>query len=170
MEQIKNIEETKNKVLNDMNELIVNVRRQTSENLSNLDQGLNILRNIRSSIYENLNQIQHEYLILQGLIWLTANHKASLDTKWYWNPRQTGIFSEPDLRGVINGKIVLSAEATTSENPQGIIDSRMRDTLTKLNEMQGNKFYFIRSDAMEMRAKTKISKNGWDISVVNLKE
>ena len=45
----------------------------------------------------------------------------------------------------------------------------MRDTLAKLNEMEGAKFYFIRSDAIEMRARTKIKKNGWNITVINLK-
>jgi hypothetical protein len=169
MELIKNIEEARNKVLDDMNTLIVNVRRQTSENLSNLNQGLAILRNIRSSIYENLNQIQHEYLILEGLLWVNNNNPVPIDTKWYWNPRQTGIFTEPDLRGVYDGKIIVSAEVTTSENPQGVIDSRMRNTLAKLNEMEGDKFYFIRSDAMELRAKTKINRHAWNIAVVNLK-
>jgi hypothetical protein len=169
MELIRNIDEAKSKILDDMNTLIVNVRKQTSENLSNLNQGLTILRNIRSSVYENLNQIQHEYLILEGLLWVNNKNLIPIDTKWYWNPRQTGISTEPDLRGVHNGKIIVSAEATTSENPQGVIDSRMRDALAKLNEMEGAKFYFIRSDAMEMRARTKIKKNGWNITVVNLK-
>ena len=169
MESIINIEDAKRKVLDDMNTLIVNVRKQTSENLSTLKQGLSILRNIRLAVYENLNQIQHEYLILEGLLWVNKKNIVPIDTKWYWNPRQTGISTEPDLRGVYNRKIILSAEATTSENPQGVIDSRMRDTLAKLNEMEGTKFYFIRSSAMELRAKTKISKNGWNISVIKFK-
>lgn len=169
MESINNIDQAKRKVLDDMNTLILNVRKQTSENLSNLKQGLTILRNIRSSIYENLNQIQHEYLILEGLFWINNKNLVPPHTKWYWNPRQTGISTEPDLRGVLEGKIVVSAEATTSENPQGVIDSRMRNTLAKLNEMEGTKLYFIRSVAMEMRARTKINRNGWNITVVNLK-
>ena len=169
MESIKNIDDAKSKVLNDMNTLIVSVRKQTSENLSSLNHGLAILRNIRSSIYENLNQIQHEYLILEGLLWIHNKNLVPSDTVWYWNPRQTGISTEPDLRGIHEGKIVVSAEATTSENPQGVIDSRMRNTLAKLNEMEGAKLYFIRSVVMEMRARTKINRNGWNITVVNLK-
>ena len=168
MESIKNIHEAKRKVLSDMSTLIVSVRKQTSENLSSLNQGLTILRNIRSSVYEILNQIQHEYLILEGVLWINNQNLVPVDTKWYWNPRQTGISTEPDLRGVHEGNIVVSAEATTSENPQGVIDSRMRDTLGKLNEMEGAKFYLIRSDAMELRARTKIKRNRWNITVVNL--
>ena len=68
-----------------------------------------------------------------------------------------------------NGKIILSAEATTSEKPQGSIDSRMRDTLFKLNKMEGYKYYFIRTKEMEQRAKTKIKKNKLNIDVVILK-
>jgi hypothetical protein len=159
MEKIKNIVDAKNKVLGDMKALVVNIRTQTTEKLTDLSQGLNILRNIRSSVYENLNQIQHEYLILEGLIWLINNNLVPSDTQWYWNPRQTGDSTEPDLKGVLNGKVIVSAEATTPEKPQGFIDSRMKKTLGKLNTMGGNKYYFIRSSAMELRANTKVRNN-----------
>jgi hypothetical protein len=119
-------------------------------------------------VYENLNQIQHEYLILQGLIWLNSNGHAAANTQWYWNPRQTGDSTEPDLRGTLNGQAVISAEATTSEKPQGVIDTRMKNTMSKLNDMEGEKFYFIRTNPMEMRANTKARNNGWRITVVKL--
>ena len=32
--------------------------------------GIAQLREIRSSVYEDVNQIQHEYLLLRGLEWL----------------------------------------------------------------------------------------------------
>lgn len=168
MERIENIEQAKEKVLTDMNAFLSSIRGFVGENVSELGAGLSKLRRIRSSVYENLNQIQHEYLILQGLIWLNSNGHASADTQWYWNPRQTGDSTEPDLRGMLNGRVVISAEATTSEKPQGVIDTRMKNTLGKLNEMNGEKFYFIRTDPMEMRANTKVRSNGWQISVVKL--
>jgi len=168
MKRIDNLEEAKANVLEDMNAFILSVREQSLENITNLGEGLLRLRNIRSSVYENLNQIQHEYLILQGLIWLTKNGHAPEGTQWYWNPRQTGNSTEPDLRALLNNNIIISAEATTSEKPQGVIDTRMKKTLRKLNEMSGTKFYFVRTDAMEMRANTKVNNNGWRISVVKL--
>lgn len=168
MERISNIEEAKAKVLEDMNAFIASVRAQSYEDATNLSQGLSLLRNIRSSVYENLNQIQHEYLILRGLIWLSENGHAPTDTQWYWNPRQTGDSSEPDLRGILNKDVVVSAEATTSEKPQGVIDTRMKKTLGRLNEMDGNKFYFIRTISMKNRANTKVKTNGWNISIVKL--
>ena len=168
MKRINDIKEAKTKVLEDMNTFIESVHAQSAQNATDLGQGLTLLRNIRSSVYENLNQIQHEYLILRGLIWLLDNGHAPLDTRWYWNPRQTGDSTEPDLRGALNGNVVISAEATTSEKPKGVIDTRMRKTLSKLSEMEGEKFYFIRTSSMKMRANTKVNNNGWRISVVKL--
>ncbi|REL35702.1 hypothetical protein [Thalassotalea euphylliae] len=168
MERIDNIEQAKEKVLADMNTFLSSVRDFASEDVLDLGSGLSKLRNIRSSVYESLNQIQHEYLILQGLIWLNSNGHAHSGTHWYWNPRQTGDSTEPDLRGTFEGRVVISAEATTSEKPQGVIDTRMKNTMAKLNEMEGEKFYFIRTSPMEMRANTKAENNGWPITVVKI--
>lgn len=168
MERIGDIEKAKAKVLADMNTFLSSVRKLCAENASDLNDGLSRLRYIRSSVYENLNQIQHEYLILQGLIWLNSNGHIPVNTQWFWNPRQTGDSTEPDLRGSLNGKVIISAEATTSEKPQGVIDTRMRNTMAKLNEMEGEKFYFVRTNAMETRAKTKMKNNSWQISVIKL--
>ncbi|MDP5130606.1 MAG: hypothetical protein NWQ54_06965 [Paraglaciecola sp.] len=168
MERIDDLEKAKEKALTDMNTFLSSVRRLCTENASSLEDGLSKLRIIRSSIYENLNQIQHEYLILQGLVWLNSNGHIPAKTQWYWNPRQTGDSSEPDLRGTLNGKIIISAEATTSEKPQGVIDKRMKNTMAKLNEMEGEKFYFVKTDAMETRANTKMRNNNWQISIIKL--
>lgn len=168
MEPINNIEEATEKVLSDMNAFIQSVRRQSADDIIDLNDGLSRLRNIRTSVYENLNQIQHEYLILQGLIWLNHNNHTPSGTQWYWNPRQTGDSSEPDLRGILNGVIVVSAEATTSEKPQGVIDKRMKKTLGKLNDMDGSKYYFIRTPSMERRANTKVTNNMLQITVVKI--
>jgi hypothetical protein len=168
MDEIINIAQAKDKVLSDMNRFIKAIREFVGEDVSSLSHGLVKLRNIRSSVYENLNQIQHEYLILQGLFWLSENGFNQPEIRWYWNPRQTGDEEEPDLQAMVDGKIVLSAEATTSENPQGVIDSRMRDTLKKLNQMQGNRYYFIRTAAMANRALTKVAKGGLNVEVVKI--
>jgi hypothetical protein len=114
-----------------------------------------------------LNQIQHEFLLLQGLAWLSKNGFES-EIDWDWNPRQTGGGNEPDLRGSVNGKILVSAEASTSEKPQGILDTRMRKTLEKLSRMDGQRFYFVSSDEMMKRAETKILKANWSIKVVKV--
>jgi len=168
MERVENIAEAQNKVLSDMNAFISSIRQHASDDISSLSDGLLKLRNIRSSVYENLNQIQHEYLILQSMVWLSNNRYDQHNVHWFWNPRQTGDSSEPDLRGVINGAVVVSAEVTTSEKPQGVIDTRMRNTLEKLDQMEGDKYYFIRTSEMEQRAKTKVTNNGWQISVIKI--
>ncbi len=168
MERITDIEHIMGKVLADMNNFISTVRKFVGEEVSSLSDGLTVLRNIRSSIYENLNQIQHEYLILQGLLWLSENGFNQPEIIWYWNPRQTGNTEEPDLRATLNGKILLSAEATTSEIPQGEIDSRMKHTLLKLNEMEGTRYYFIRTTSLENRARTKVTGGRLLIEVVKI--
>jgi len=118
-------------------------------------------------VSEDLNQIQHEFLILHGLRWLRGNGFES-EIDWEWNPRQTGTADEPDLRGSLNGATLISAEASASELPGGMIDTRMRETLEKLSRMPGQKFYFVRTDEMATRARTKVTKANWPVRVVKV--
>lgn len=150
-----------------MQDIVTKVRRLSAQDVKDVSGGITQLREIRASVYEDLNQIQHEYLLLRGLAWLLANGFDS-NVEWEWNPRQTGSGDEPDLRGSVNGKIMVSAEASTSENPIGMVDSRMKETLEKLSQMEGKQFYFVSAAPMEGRAKTKIRKAKWSIDVVRL--
>ncbi len=168
MERITDIGHIMAKVLADINNFISAIRKFVGEEVSSLSDGLTVLGNVRSSVYKDLNRIQHEYLILQGFLWLSENGFNQPEIIWYWNPRQTGKIEEPDLRATLNGKIVLSAEATTSEIPQGEIDSKMKHTLLKLNEMEGTRYYFIRTTSMESRARTKITGGRLRIEVVKI--
>jgi hypothetical protein len=131
-------------------------------------RGIDILKRLRAETYEDLNQIQHEYMILCSAQWLIEQNRCPADTIWSWNPRQTGGADEPDLRGEQNGAVLLSAEITTSTEPKGMIDNRMRRTLEKLSKMAGQQFYFTASPAMFQRAQTKIRKGGWQIEAVCL--
>ena len=167
MERLSKFQQSEAKVLVDMRKFL-RVVRDLSEDVNSLSEGIHRLRQIRSALYENLNQIQHEYLILQGLSWLCARGYSGKNLEWYWNPRQTGDSKEPDLLAKQNDQVVLSAEATTSEKPQGVIDTRMRNTLAKLSDMEGKKFYFVRTVAMAQRARTKVTKNSWNIKVVEI--
>ena len=167
MERLRDIRQAESKVLVDIQDFLKTLRRLSADTDS-LDEGIHRLRQIRSGLYENLNQIQHEHLILQGLRWLSNHGYAGENLEWYWNPRQTGDSKEPDLLAKDRDQIVLCAEATASENPVGKIDERMRDTLTKLSQMQGSKFYFVVTQTMAKRARTKVSKNFWNIKVVQI--
>lgn len=167
MKKLSNIEDAENNALAEIQRLLKEIRTLASA-VDSLSDGLNRLRQIRNAQYENLNQIQHECLLLQGLRWLRDHDYNSNRLDWYWNPRQTGDFSEPDLLAKLDGEVILSAEATTSETPAGVIDSRMRDTLKKLNDFQGRKFYFVQTKAMAQRARTKIDHNSWTIDVVQI--
>ncbi|MFA6055605.1 MAG: hypothetical protein WC769_09540 [Thermodesulfovibrionales bacterium] len=168
MEKISNIQETEKKLLSELQKFVSRIYNLSDRPISSTGEGVATLRKIRQEVYEDLNQIMHESLILEGLKWLNADVLKDEKIEWFWNPRQTGDYREPDLRGVLNGEIVISAEASASEKPQGVIDSRMRDTLMKLNAMPGKKFYFARTDAMTQRARTKVLNNGLSIEVKKL--
>jgi len=156
------------KVLADIKRCIARVQALSAQPFETAQAGVGILQALRSETYEDLNQIQHEHLILLAAHWLLAEDVCSPSTEWHWNPRQTGDEQEPDLRGVQGANTVVSAEVTTSERPVGVIDSRMRKTLAKLARTDGVKFYFVRTEAMRKRANTKIARAGWPITVVML--
>lgn len=171
MLEINSIEEEKMKLLNQINTMFDNWKNINLSNESSLNKAVDKLRQLRITDYERINQLQHAALILKGAEWLENQDKyknlGRID--WSWHPHQTGGNDEPDLRGKINGKVIISAEITTSENPVGTIDVRMRDTLKKLQIInEGDLYYFIQTNQMEQRAKTKVNKSGGTIQVVRI--
>ena len=168
MERIFDFDKAERKILEDIHQCLVSIRQIASRNVASSRQGVEVLRELRQAVYEDINQIQHEEMALRAARSLQENDFSSQKLDWYWNPRQTGDASEPDLIGMKDNKIVVSAEITTSEEPKGTIDKRMSDTLAKLNAMQGERYYFVRTESMENRARTKIEKAGFKIIIRNI--
>src|SRR3989304_2476173 len=158
MESLGTFIEAHQKILSDVQRFLATVNNLSSKPCETAEAGIGILDRLRRETYEDLNQIQHEHLIVRAAEWLLEKRNCPLETVWYWNPRQTGDHTEPDLRGIYSGAILVSAEITTSEKPVGTIDSRMKKILTKLAAMQGEKFYFVRTSEMRQRAATTITK------------
>lgn len=165
MEKIINLPGAKNKVLRDMQKCIKQIRRLSIIDPENIKDGIDILRKIRAEAYEDINQIQHEEMILRAVEYLQENEFYGAEIVWYWNARQTGGANEPDLRGQNSNHIIISAEITTSEKPTGTLAQRMQTTLKKLNEMDGRRYYFVRTSTMENRAMKKIERNNYTIEV-----
>lgn len=161
-------DEATDKVWADTQALIEQVRTLCADSVHDVTDAIALLMRLREETAEDINQIQHEHLILLAVEWLTAHHICTPDAVWHWNPRQTGGVDEPDLRGSDSRGIIVSAEVTTSLLPQGVIDGRMAETLRKLSAMDGALYYFVRSAAMAARAQTKVRKAGYQISVVNV--
>ena len=165
MEKIVSLVEAENKVLSNTRKCLAEIRTLVQDNPSSVLQGIDTLKTLRQAVYEDINQIQHEEMILRAVRFLQDSDFKGQAVDWYWNPRQTGDVSEPDLTGLISGKVAVSAEITASENPVGTIDSRMASTLKKLNDMPGRKYYFVRTHTMEQRATTKVAKNRYSVAV-----
>lgn len=165
MKPLGSLESASKDVLDDARRLFIKLRTHTEVEPNNVEDAIRKLAHIRKDIAESLNQIQHEYSIIQAVKWLQVNDPTLEGASWSWNPRQTGGKNEPDLVVYRQDEILISAEVTTSPTPKGLIDSRMRDTLEKLNQMKGKKFYFVLTDSMKKRALTKIKKAGWDINI-----
>ena len=170
MERIGKLIDAEEKVLSDARALLGEVKRVVASDPKDPFEAVGILSELRDVAYENLNQIQHEYLILAAVKHLIGNSLVHPDTEWSWNPRQTGTAKEPDLLGDHQGCCLISAEVTTSRRPIGTIVGRMQSTLEKLNgpEFRGAKYYFVRTDAMERKAKSIVDRDGLDIDVVRL--
>jgi hypothetical protein len=168
MDRLGTFADARIKVLADVKRLLGGAQRVLAAPIEGVEAGIAVLRQLREEVYEDLNQIQHEFMIVCAAEWLVAQDRCPVQTLWYWNPRQTGPVNEPDLQGEHDGRVIVSAEITTSVEPKGLIDSRMRDTLQKLSSMPGELFYFTASEAMCRRARTKIRAGGWRIESVEL--
>jgi hypothetical protein len=165
MERLQDFGEAEVKLLQEIRRCLESVRQVVNQNPVTASGGVNLLNSLRKVSYEDINQLQHEEMALSAarLLQETEFRGESLD--WYWNPRQTGDAIEPDIRAVRNGEIMVSAEVTTSQRPIGTIDTRMRNTLAKLNKMPGRRFYFVKTGSMEHRAKSKIKRAGFAVEV-----
>ena len=155
-------------VLNDIRNLLLSLPSASQRAPISIYEGISLVLNLRQEIYENLNQIIHEYMILRAAEWLRSHGHQEPQNRWYWNPRQTGDKTEPDLAVFKDEQQIASAEITTSEKPMGSIDTRMSDTLRKLSQMPGQKFFFVRTDVMYKRAATKVREASFAIKVVLL--
>jgi len=145
-----------------LNTLFDYLRRHTQTIPSTTDEQIMLLKNIRSNIYEDLNQLQHKALIIESAVILQKEYPKI--NKWNWHPKQTSHPEEADLTGYINNEVFLNAEITTSIDPDGVADTKMRKTMSSLNKKKGLKFYFVQTEKMFNRAQSKINNNGWDIT------
>jgi hypothetical protein len=156
------------KILKDIQRYFKELQTIAYSPVETVERGIRTLQALRKVSYEDLNQIQHEYAALTAVRWLIAQGHAPEGTTWEWNARQTGDAREPDIRAVLRRKTIISGEVTTSPEPKGTIDSRMGFTLKKLAAMEGKRFYFVLTAAMANRARTKTTKAGYDVFVVQL--
>lgn len=169
MKEIDNFSSAEAALLNELKDVFSHIRLAGKARLTNLEVGLEILQNLRYLVYENMNQVQHEALILKAVKLLEAEFHPSVAIRWFWNPRQTGSKDEPDLCGVDNrGRVIVSAEVTSSQKPGGAISKRMDQTLAKLSAMSGDKYYVVTTEQMERRAKSKIQNLGYKIAVLRM--
>lgn len=151
------------RVLSAIKECASILRELSAREVVDLESGIALLVDIRRRVYEDLNQLQHEALILRAVERLSSSLPA--EVRWFWNPRQQGGGEEPDLRAIVGNEIVISAEASAAELPRGVIDGRIRQALEKLCRMEGRKFYFTCTPEMERRARTKARNRGFNITV-----
>jgi hypothetical protein len=170
VETIGTLYDAEAKVLNDARLLLSELSRLGAANPQSAEEAVGTLARVRDTAYENLNQIQHEYLILAAVRHLVDKSLVSPDVEWQWNPRQTGGINEPDLRGARGGTVVVSVEVTTSVRPIGTILTRMQGTLKKLSgeSFAGGKYYVVRTDAMERKARSIVKREGYTITVIRL--
>lgn len=155
MKELKNINKRRNDLEEEISKTLDKITKIVSSSMSNLCK----VKEIRKETYEDINQHQHEFLLLDIVEYLEQQHK-NIDIYWEWNPHQTGGKHEPDLIGKSDDTIIFSIEATASENPIGAIDKRMKNTLSKFftENFEGTFFYFVRTATMKNRAETKLSK------------
>lgn len=145
-----------------VSELVVGVER-----VDDLPEAVRILRGLREVCYENLNIIQHDAMILRAADWIKSKYYPRRDVEWCWNPRQTSKKGEADLHGKVAGKIVVSAEITTSKNAKGGIGKKMTQTLRKLNDVKypGRRVYFVQTEDMRRSAEAEVKEEGYEIDV-----
>ena len=135
---------------------IATIQQIVATGASDIPAGVALLRLVRSRAYEDINQLQHEALLLEAAARLRTLRPDLVAMSWFWNPSNTGTGKEPDLRIMSGSEIVVSVEATASERAIGTITARLKRTLSKLQDMPGDRFYFVRTQHMLEAAQREI--------------
>jgi hypothetical protein len=168
MLELGSFDDARRKVLADAQRTLAGIKRVVAEPTDSIDATMAVLSTVRRQAQEYLNQIQHEQMIIGAAEWLVRHGVAGVPLRWLWNPRQSGDRSGPDLVGLEGDATRVCAEVGAQEDAVGVVDAQMRRALAKLTEMEGRRFYFVRTASMKRRAVTKIVKAGWDIAVVQI--
>jgi hypothetical protein len=134
------------------------IQQIVTADVTDIPAGVALLRLVRSEAYEDINQLQHEALLLEAAVRLRTLHPELSAMTWFWNPANTGTGEEPDLRVMRGKEIIVSVEATASERSIGSISVHLRKTLSKLQAMAGRRFYFVRTQDMLKAAEKQIRK------------
>jgi hypothetical protein len=168
MKALKDIAAEEDTILSRLRECIARIQKLIEPGFTDVSSGVALLRLLRTGSAEDINQIQHAALALAAVRHIQAERPDTATLTWFWHPFQTGGIEEPDLRATDGSRVVISAEVTASERPDGVIDKRMTHTLKKLAAMPGDLFYFVRTDAMHRRARTKIQTAGYAITAATI--
>ena len=148
-------------------QLLNQIHGLSASDPKSVKDALVLLAKLRELASESLNALQHEYLVVRTREHLEQAYAKN--TQWYWqHPQQSGPANEPDLRAVLNDKVMVSAEVSAAARPIGSIDTHMRKTLENLAKMEGRRLYVVRTESMKKRAMTKVSKAGDAIEVLIL--
>jgi hypothetical protein len=112
---------------------------------------------LRTGIYENINQLLHEVLVLEAQRRLEQEERYS-NLTWYWHPRQTSGPFETDLMGWKDLDLMVVVEANTSAKHTGVIRGRVRKALENLAAVQhaADRYFFCTSAACAAAAERRI--------------
>ncbi len=168
MEKIGDVPSVERKVLDDVIDVLQKTKSIVNTIPVSAAEGVELLAQLRTAIYEDLNQIQHEFLVLLAVRWAQTHGYAPIGVQWFWNPRQGGGSAEPDLLGEKDGEHLISGEVTSSDRPKGVISTRMKATLEKLSRCKGRRFYFVRTENMRRKAEMLVRKDTLPIEIVRL--
>lgn len=80
------LDEAKGKVWLDARALIEQLRTLCADSVSNVGDAIALLMHLREETAEDINQIQHEHLILVAVEWLIEHQVCAPNTLWHWNP------------------------------------------------------------------------------------
>jgi hypothetical protein len=159
------IEKAEKELENKIDNLLVGLIEFKVKKDDALLEKVNILNKIRLNFYENINQFQHENLLIETAKRLQSDYEIDI---WKWHPNQTSKKDEVDLMGFKNEKLVVCAEVTTSNNPDGRIDTIMRNTLEGLQKINADRFYVVTTEKMYNRAINKAKNRGLNINILKL--
>ena len=89
MQRLTNLRSTNEQVFQKITTLLSAIRSTIAKEPDNLEDGVTMLERLRQNIYEELNQIQHEAMIIRAARFLKEGDLAGRKVEWWWNPRQT---------------------------------------------------------------------------------
>ncbi len=148
------------------------IKKIIPDSVSNLNDGISILKKLRIMEYDYIHQHEHSALVFDAVDWLTKYHESEFkNLEWSWNPQQEFGIMEFHLQGVCNWSVTIEAKVISSTRTITTIKVYLKKILNSFSEdtVSHSRYCLVNNTTMFMHLCNHAFKFKMQVTIVDLK-